>query len=531
MNNEMNKSNSFLSNSRDSLFVQQLLKSFSQQNESEKRGYFEPEDKRDKIDQNSYKEEYGDIKSFIYKKMTSLGTNKEPMMTTCIDDTIHLDKSSQKKTCDDVEFDKEIEEKEKEDGSLINHPYLYICHFCLQYKTNKRNDMNKHLTKMKKCQLTYIPHKMLTFETSANASLNKRFYFLFDHSKLTFQDYIYIVNHFHNPINYINYTDIIQNNPFIKNKCDDLIPKHEVNKVDKAEEVEDEANEKKFSCTLCGKEYKSKQSLLKHIQNKTLCKHTQLINKMLKETEQKNITELIEHNQTLQQTISNSFNQNNVNIQNNYNNSSPEIKLDVKDFGCESYTYSHIPKSYIKQDDFYLYTNFLNKLLENEKNQNILFMNGNEDIKSENRKAIIYADEILYKINEDKAIFMIMQKLSITMKNIMSNIYKSDKDKEKIAEIERYYRVITGHFKHDTIFKNYHIDDKQFYNLTHKRRSRDVYTAKIRNIVQNHGTPISQITNSNYNQPLETFYPDIEDYASTRVRNKDLKKRKDELPY
>jgi hypothetical protein len=305
------------------------------------------------------------------------------------------------------------------------------------------------------------------------------------------------------------------------------------NENEESEESDEEEiiTSKVFDCKLCGKEYKSKQSLIKHLKNKTMCENTQLLNKMLKASSQKNITELVEHNKTLQQGIVNSFNQNHVSVQNNYN-SSPTIQLDleVKDFGCESYSCSHIPKSFIKEDDFYLYTNFLNKLLENEQNQNILFISGNEDVKSENRKAIIYADKILYKINEDKAIFMIMQKLNMTMKNIISKVYKNDEDKEKIEEIERYYRVITGHFKHDTIYKNYHIDDKQFYHLSHKRRSRDVYTSKIKNIVNNHGTPLNQIEN-NYQKSstLEMFNPDIEDYASTRVRNKDLKKRKDEI--
>jgi hypothetical protein len=119
---------------------------------------------------------------------------------------------------------------------------------------------------------------------------------------------------------------------------------------------------------------------------------------------------------------------------------------------------------------------------------------------------------------------------NMTMKNMISRVYKSDEDKEKIDEIERYYRVITGHFKHDTIYKNYHIDDKQFYHLSHKRRSRDVYTSNIKSIVNNHGTPLSHIENNSMNSStLEMFNPDIEDYASTRVRNKDLKKRKDEM--
>jgi hypothetical protein len=367
-----------------------------------------------------------------------------------------------------------------------------------------------------------------------NSSLSNKYYFLFDYSKLIFQDYIYIINNFHENVNYINYTDIIKNNIYIKNNMNNL---HNIfNEKDTTtdlinnEMISDEIlnEDKSFECTLCGKKYKSKQSLLKHLQNKTLCQNTQILNNMVKMSEQKNISDLIDHNKNLQQGIVNSFNQSNINVQNNYNNS-PAIKLEVKDFGCESYSYSHLKPSFFKQNDFYLYTNFLDKLLENQENQNLLFMKGNEDIKPENRKAIIYADEILYKINEDKAVYMVLSKLNITMRNLLSNVYKNDSDKEKIEEIQRYYRVITGHFKHDTLYKNYHIDDKEYYYPAHRRRSRDVYSAKIKNIVHNHGTPLSQVTNNDQNIALETFYPDIEDYASTRVRNKDLKKRKDEL--
>ncbi len=432
---------------------------------------------------------------------------------------------------------------------------LYICYYCLQYKTHKKNDMEKHLQKKKRCQLTYTPYKIFDFEEAYKLSLNNKYYFLFDYSKLTFKDYIYIINKFHETVNYINYTDIIKNDVFLQNNITDFISKifnkeNNQNMIIKSNEIIHSNNDSNnnsnngniindniilknnsFECKLCGKQYKSKQALLKHIKNKTLCENTQLLNNMIKKSEQKNVTELVEYNKTLQQGIVNNFNQNNQNnnIQNNYNNTTPSIKLNIKDFGSESYSYAHIHPSYMKQDDFYLYTNFLNKLLENEKNQNILFLGGNENLKSENRKAIIYADEILYNINEDKAIYMILQKLNISMKNFIYDNYNINTDKEKIEEIEKYYRVITGHFKHDTLFKKYYIDDKQYYYPSHRRRSRDVYTTVIKNVFHKYGTPLSQLINNDTNIALETFHPDIEDYASTRVRNKDLKKRKDEL--
>lgn len=418
----------------------------------------------------------------------------------------------------------------------------HICYFCLQYKSTRKGDLEKHLIKNKKCTLTYTPFEMLNFEKASELSLNNRYIFLFDHSKLLFNDYIYIVNNFREKINYIKYEDIINGNVYLKKNIEKIKNeenKHEIIKNNEENKNIDTKEVKLFKCSFCKKEYTSKQNLINHLRNKKMCENNQLLNKMLEKSELKNVSEALENSKKLQEAVINNFdtcyNQSNMNcnVQNNTFNNAPTIKLEVIDFGRETYSCNHIPKNYIKEDDFYLYPNFLNKILENEKNQNIYFINNDENTKSENKKALIYADETLYKINEDKSIYMILEKLGTTIKYLLNKSYKNDeekeKDKEKIDEIQRYYRVITGHFKHDTIFKDYDSEDTTFYNLSHKRRSRDVYTSKIKNIINSHGTPISQINNSNLNQSFELFNPDIEDYASTRVRNKDLKKRKDEL--
>ncbi len=441
---------------------------------------------------------------------------------------------------------------------------LHICHYCLNYKTYRKNDIKKHYEKNKKCQLNYIPDKMITFEEAFQLSQNKRYYFNFDNTNFTIDDYAFLVTHYKEEFNLIEKEDFYEKKNIFKKKLllKNLSETNLINKINELEELvndnidsniilpiikvddlnkkDNEDEFKEFQCPRCYKEYKSKRSLYNHLLNVKLCN----VNKTIYEAKMNKNNELITNNQLSNVSNTNILNngniqnnnlnvQNNLSVQNNYNNNNynntPTIKLEVKDFGRESYTYNHIPKSYIKNDDFYLYSNFLNKLLENEKNQNIYFINHDENVKSENRKAIIYADETLYKINEDKAIFMILEKLKNTMEIILSKVYKNEEDKAKIAEIIKYYRVITGHFKHDTIFKDYDHNDKYFYNLTHKRRSRDVYTSKIKNIINTHGTPIKELTNNHNIQILDVFNPDIEDYASTRVRNKDLKKKKDEL--
>ena len=452
---------------------------------------------------------------------------------------------------------------------LTSNNCLYICYCCLNYKTTKRCDMVKHLEKKKRCTLTYIPKKMLTFDEFSELSLNNRFYFLFDYRNLLFQDFIFIINNFTEKINYIKYEDIVKTKPYLNSFIEDIKSENKNDNTSEVGEIinikEDDSllhsapfwgakddsyvviedNIKLFGCMKCNKKYKSKQSLVNHLKNKSICENNQLLNNMISTCNNKSLTEIVSESKNLQQNIVNSFNNNNLSVQNNFNNA-PTIKLDVNDFGRETYSYNHIPKSFIKQDDFYLYKNFLNKLLENKDNQNIYFMNYDEDIKAENRKAIIYADEILYKINEDKAIFMMMEKLKNTMDSILlSRKYtncllengqqvgeeENKQLEEKITEIKKYYHVVTGHFKHDTIFKDYDVEEKQFYNLAHKRRSRDIYTLNIKDIVNEHGTPISEINGHSGIQQLHNFNPDIEDYASTRMRNKDLKKRKDEITF
>ena len=54
---------------------------------------------------------------------------------------------------------------------------LHICHYCINYRTYRKNDITKHYKKNKKCQLNYILDKMITFEEAYELSKNKRYYF------------------------------------------------------------------------------------------------------------------------------------------------------------------------------------------------------------------------------------------------------------------------------------------------------------------------------------------------------------------
>ncbi len=186
----------------------------------------------------------------------------------------------------DEELDNIIQESNKNKNEYTNisltNNSLYICHICL-YSNCKKSDMKKHLDKQKKCTSEYSLN--LSNEELYNRSLNNRFFFLFDYKNLTSEQLKDIILKFTNNMNYINYDNILNVNK--NNK--DQIEKDFLNKITKKDNNINNSVHKEtkkiFKCTLCNKIYKSKQSLLKHLKNKSLCKNTQILNNMIKQSQ------------------------------------------------------------------------------------------------------------------------------------------------------------------------------------------------------------------------------------------------------
>ncbi len=221
--------------------------------------------------------------------------------------------------------------------STVLNSCVYICHCCL-YRTSKRSDMIKHVNKKKSCKLLYIPHKILSLEEFNQLSLKRRFFIMFDYTKLRDKDYAYIINHFCNDANFIKYTDIYKNPPltnhivnnflhiqinidtfgtflltsgeskddnlsYFSDFSDDNFSYESLSdlsdgnfsdgdttfcssfndKVLKEEQKVEEKPIKKFNCLLCGSVYKKKQTLIQHLKNKKICENRQLYNKMMNE--------------------------------------------------------------------------------------------------------------------------------------------------------------------------------------------------------------------------------------------------------
>ncbi len=417
---------------------------------------------------------------------------------------------------------------------------IYICHYCIKYNTNSRCDMKKHFTRKNKCKCATT----LSYEDSKNLTLGKTFIFTFDKSLLNLDDYLFIVNNFNNISNIINihFRKEIKNkinNLELENKNDefnednlneDNSNKDNLNNDDKNKNKDNELfdikyynKEKKcYMCNDCLTEFTRKYNLIKHLNNKKSCLYKQNIQKLIKKNDEISLISLKKEEedrnkykddiiQNIQQNIQNIGTQNNNNNtqNNNYN-------FAIKDFVNDRYDISHIKDSFYEKKDFFLYPNFLQMIMENEKNRNIFFVD---------KEAVFYMDNELNKMSSDKAGYMILDKLSESFDQLL---YRQDKEaRDYYSFITKYYHVIKGHYKHDTIFKEYNVDDRQFYYTSQGNlfRSRDKYLGKIVGTVNKFSDETREVINKSghHIKNIPVINPNIEDYASTKMRYRDLK--------
>jgi hypothetical protein len=210
-----------------------------------------------------------------------------------------------------------------------------------------------------------------------------------------------------------------------------------------------------------------------------------------------------------QNNINNVNNNNNNTLNNNYN-------LSLRDFVHENYDLTHIKDSFYKNSDFFTYPNLLHMIMENEKNRNIFFT-GNE--------AIVYSDNELNRMSSDKAGYLVLDKLSHSFNQLL---YRQNEETQIYYNyVTKYYYVIKGHYKHDTIFKDYDTEDKRFiYTASSSMfRSRDKYLSKMVSTVNKFGSSIrDNINNEGFQiKDIPFINPSIEDYASAKMRYRDLK--------
>ncbi len=416
---------------------------------------------------------------------------------------------------------------------------IYICHYCVKYNTNNRCDMKKHFTRKNKCKCVTT----LSYEDARDLTLGKTFIFKFNKSLLNFDDYLFIVNNF-------NHINNIINNDFrkeIKNKIKNIEYDLNENELNENELNENELNEndknkknkelfdkeyyniekKCYLCKDCFTEFTRKYNLIKHLNNKKSCLYKQNIQKLIKKnneqsliTLQKEEEERNKYKEDIIQNIQNIGTQNIQNIgtlnNNNNNTQNNNYNFAIRDFVNDRYDISHIKDSFYEKKDFFLYPNFLQMIMENEKNRNIFFVD---------KEAVFYMDNELNKMSSDKAGYMILDKLSESFDQLL---YRQDKEaRDYYSFISKYYHVIKGHYKHDTIFKDYDVDAQQFFYTSQGNlfRSRDKYLTKIVGTVNKFSDETRENINKSGHQikNIPLINPNIEDYASVKMRYRDLK--------
>jgi hypothetical protein len=404
----------------------------------------------------------------------------------------------------------------------MNKNIFHICNHCVDYKTIYKSDMKKHLTKKNKCK-SYS--EKYTFEEAFDISMCRTYTFLFNTDNLSIKDYAFIIYNYTNINNYIN-EDFTNNDLIIKNNeliCDNLIKY-----TNKSENENNTDNKPKFICPNCNKEYTSKQNLLKHYDNKSLCIQNQKYNAILQQAIEKqkinetNITNnqnnITNQNVTNNNMINNGSIINNIQNNNNNNSNTSNFNIQVNDFMNDKYDITHIGDDYYEKKDFFIFDKFLEQIMLNKNNHNIYFVDNNNN-------AIIYTENELNKMSSEKVGYVVLEKIEQAFSELY---YKQDEDARKYYEfINSYYRILKGQYRSDTIYKIYDVDERQFKYTSNSRlnRSRDKNLGKIITTINKHHSETKNNLSKCNDNNLEilTIEPNIENFISRRCRYKDLK--------
>ncbi len=417
----------------------------------------------------------------------------------------------------------------------------YICHYCMDYITINLKDIKKHVNRKNKCKC----NTLLSYEEASLLSVTKKFIFLFDPIELIKDDYIFIIKNYTNDKNiiYKDFKKRVQSQDLSlflsehENENDydsdsdfdyesDNEPQNK--KMDEFDKLYYNHEKEKYVCDNCFSEYTSKQNIKKHLLNKKKCEFRKKIFDVMEISKQnshlqslKRMKEDEKFKQHLEEgykIIQNINNTQNVNHTQNFNNNTLNntYHLDLTDFVNERYDLSHIKDSFYQKKDFFIYPNFLRMIMENKKNQNIFFANN---------EAIIYTDNELNKMSSDKAGYLLLEKLSQSFQQLINQ--QDDRVRDYYSFVTKYYYVIKGHYKHDTIFKDYDVEEQKFTYTAQGNlfRSRDKYLSKMMTTVNHFSDDVRQNMNIKgddvKNIPL--INPNIEDYASIKMRYRDLR--------
>ncbi len=432
---------------------------------------------------------------------------------------------------------------------------FFLCHRCF-YTTHLKNDMSKHYDRKTICNLKYVSDKYLTPEEYHKLSIKKRYFF--DGklpSIISNSTFIKLIKEYHNDVNYIDFygpslnaRDNIAAMAVSKIDDDDDSDKKEdpYNKEmihsSQREVIEDPSlpdphkapqstdyqaltifdphnnpsistpsstptptsKAKGYVCHNCDKLFKKKESYIHHLKyGSRLCENTMIINMANKKKEEAQKAQPV--------IIQNIFNQN---IQNNNNSN---MNFAVRDFMKEGYCIDHIDPSKL-DDDFYLYDNMASLVFQNDVNKNIFF---------QDKVAIVYTNNQVDVLPNDKAVYMVHQKMGKAADRLVEQ--QSPAKREDLKNVEKYYRINLDKFRHDTLYKKYDVKTKQYVydsDVVPNLRTRDECMANVIGIINGHEERTQEIfktkgLNTKKLPPVNQVA--IEYFASVKDRYKPLK--------
>lgn len=189
---------------------------------------------------------------------------------------------------------------------MINKNTFHLCHYCLDYMSNLKSDVNRHLTKLHKCK----PYSILfSFEEAIQKSLHIKYIFHIDKNKLTKNDLLFIISNYNNVKNHIfeNFRDpilIAKNNDslFTKEELEtqynkkgeikeEEIKEEEIEEIiiNDVEDVENEIKKEEYKCYHCESNFTTKHNLLKHLENEIVCNNRKKQNELMKKNKEKEL--------------------------------------------------------------------------------------------------------------------------------------------------------------------------------------------------------------------------------------------------
>ncbi len=185
-------------------------------------------------------------------------------------------------------------ENENEENDSYER-YLYICHYCVKYKSYKSSDMMRHFRRTNKCK----SQSNFSFEKAEILSKNK-FLFKINFNFFTNDDILYIINNYHNKINIIksnfknnNLINTTSNNTTSNNNTTNNNTTNNNNLVPVSinsyyyDNIYNNVFHNKLNntyfCANCNKDYANISSLRYHL-IKGVCQKRQQVEKILKST-------------------------------------------------------------------------------------------------------------------------------------------------------------------------------------------------------------------------------------------------------